>query len=805
MRKIIKNITEKKSWIERVMVFILFTIHYSLFTASAQTQDDAKIRQLYAQAERDYQIGRTEQARDSLMLHLNTFQGNLRENALRLIALTYLESFDVKQTERYATLMLQQNPYYTVSSQDPTEFADIVSRIKAAMTVTVTTASSQAETIEEAPLPVTLITEEMIRDSGARDLRDLLTNYVPGMVALENIEPTITMRGTFSEAQDKILVMLNGHRLNDYSSNVARLDYSMSLDKVKRIEVVRGPASSLYGGSAYTGVVNIITKTGGDIDGLQVGAAAGTNQAQLKGSVLFGKSLPYLDIMAWANVYKTDGEKSNFETLVDNEYLLKNWTWRGNLNFGTYNHKPAMDFGVIARWKGLTFMHNTHSSHYVELLRNADHPLFDYRRFPSINGNKPGISQGSHHTSLSYDYQKGPWALTASIDYDVSKDMEYFFVGDSLSLNVTPFYNEESHQVENVQGVYEYRGWNSSNLKASLKGSWTYAFAGSHQGTITLGLQSAKFTLDDFQEYTGVNYSRIIESRSDWRNQEQHEKNASTHLQVKHRWGSLIANVGMRYDHMERHTGKTSNELSPRMALIFMQPRWGAKLCYSTSLVEISFKRIIRYSFDGDNEFLQPEYSRCWQLMLWGKQLLKGLNAEVNAYHNRSENMDVHEFGSNIGTMKSIGLEISADYTYRKLGVHGNASWKRILESKDDADEGYNDYDVYGDPQFSANATVAYQLLPTLRLHANAHYIGKRYLMLYSYPYSDLYPYEDGIPRISDALMFDLGANWSWKNLGVNVNIHNVLGKKYWQTGMSLGYNRPQHGRWLLVELTYKI
>ncbi|MBR2775731.1 MAG: hypothetical protein IKD75_01265, partial [Prevotella sp.] len=130
----------------------LFPIHYSLLHA----QDDARQRQVYAQAERDYQIGRTEQARDSLMLHLNTFQGNLRENALRLIALTYLESFDVKQTERYATLMLQQNPYYTVSSQDPTEFVDIVSRIKAGMTVTVTTASNLEESLAEVPVPTTL-------------------------------------------------------------------------------------------------------------------------------------------------------------------------------------------------------------------------------------------------------------------------------------------------------------------------------------------------------------------------------------------------------------------------------------------------------------------------------------------------------------------------------------------------------------------------------------------------------------------------------------------------------------------------
>ena len=137
------------------------------------------------------------------MHHLKAFQGNLRQNALRLIALTYLENFDIKQTEQYAEMLLKQNPYYTVSSQDPPEFADIVGRIKAAMTATVTTASSQAETIEEAPLPVTLITEEMIRDCGARDLRELLTNYVPGMVPNESVEPTVIVRGALARLRTR--------------------------------------------------------------------------------------------------------------------------------------------------------------------------------------------------------------------------------------------------------------------------------------------------------------------------------------------------------------------------------------------------------------------------------------------------------------------------------------------------------------------------------------------------------------------------------------------------------------------------
>ncbi len=787
---------------KRLYLFIYIVI---LCATQAHAQDDAKQRQVYAQAERNYQIGRTEQARDSLLLHLKNFQAGLRENALRLIALTYLENFDMGQTEQYVEMLLKQNPYYTVSSQDPPEFADIVGRIKAAMTVTVTTASSQAENIEEAPLPVTLITEEMIRHCGARDLRELLVNYVPGMVATEDNEPTVVMRGSFSGAQDKILIMLNGHRQNDYSTNVGRMDYSMSLSKVKRIEVVRGPASSLYGGSAYVGVVNIITKTGGDIDGLQVGAAAGNN-GQLKGSILFGKNLPYLDIMAWANVHKTDGQETPHEMLAYSEYSGNMWKWRGNITIGAYNHKPAMDFGVVARWKQLTFMHNTHSSNYVMPFTDNSHPPLDYRQYPSINGNKPGISQSSHHTSLAYDYQKGPWALTAGIDYDVSKNMNYHYVGDSLTLFLKPFYDKETDEfveIKNVQGYYNYLGWNSSNLTASLKGAWSYDFADSHQGTVTFGLQSARFTFSDYQDYSGVDFSRIIESHSDWRNQTHHEKNASTHLQVKHRWGNLIANLGVRYDRVERKTGDVNNQLSPRMALIFMQPRWGGKLCYSTSFVDVAFKNRIRSSLDEMNEAVLPEYGRCWQLTLWGKQLFKGFGCEINAYHSTAESiLEVIEYGST-GTMKSIGMEICADYTSGKLKCMGNASWKRILENVAYVGAYEEVNTVQGDPQLSANATVSYLLLPTLVLHANAHYIGKRYLDTYCYPY--YYSLINGYPKAPDVLTFDIGTNWSWRKLGINVNIHNLLGTRYWQTGMNVGYNLPQQGRWLLVGLTYKI
>ena len=77
------------------------------------------MREVLAQAESDYRIGRIEQARDALLQELSNFRGNQKQNALRLIALSYLARFDMEHTQQYATQMLQENPYYTPSASDP--------------------------------------------------------------------------------------------------------------------------------------------------------------------------------------------------------------------------------------------------------------------------------------------------------------------------------------------------------------------------------------------------------------------------------------------------------------------------------------------------------------------------------------------------------------------------------------------------------------------------------------------------------------------------------------------------------------
>ena len=228
---------------------------------SAQAQESSG-RMIFDQAESEYEIGRIEQAMDLLKRHKGTFSDNLKVSVYKLLALCNLALDNDDEAVRYVNLILHEDPYFTTSLQDPQRFSDIVSSLKSGLTnSTITTASSQEENMNEVPVPVTLITADMIRNSGATNLQEVLAAYVPGMNIVDcNDDINIAMRGIYSNGQEKILIMLNGHRLNNYSTNIAAPDFSIGLEKLKQIEVLRGPASSLYGNVALTAVVNLITK-----------------------------------------------------------------------------------------------------------------------------------------------------------------------------------------------------------------------------------------------------------------------------------------------------------------------------------------------------------------------------------------------------------------------------------------------------------------------------------------------------------------------------------------------------------------
>jgi outer membrane receptor for ferrienterochelin and colicin len=127
----------------------------------------------------------------------------------------------------------------------------------------VVSASRTKQPIDQAPAAVTVITVDQIESSGAVTLLDVL-RYVPGLNVSESNATVagVSLRGLNSLLTNTLLVMIDGRPVNqDVSGGVPWTFLPLELLQVKRIEVVRGPGSTLYGANAFNGVINIITKT----------------------------------------------------------------------------------------------------------------------------------------------------------------------------------------------------------------------------------------------------------------------------------------------------------------------------------------------------------------------------------------------------------------------------------------------------------------------------------------------------------------------------------------------------------------
>src|SRR5439155_4757889 len=81
-----------------------------------------------------------------------------------------------------------------------------------------------------------------------------------------------------TDYNDRLLLLINGQAINEnvFGSAPFGTDLALDLDMLERIEIVRGPGSSLYGTGAMFAVVNLITRSGAMLDGVSASASAGS-------------------------------------------------------------------------------------------------------------------------------------------------------------------------------------------------------------------------------------------------------------------------------------------------------------------------------------------------------------------------------------------------------------------------------------------------------------------------------------------------------------------------------------------------
>jgi outer membrane receptor for ferrienterochelin and colicin len=181
--------------------------------------------------------------------------------------------------------------------------------------VRLSTASRHLEDPRKAPAAVTVITAEDIRSFGWRTLADLLRSVTSFYTAYDRSYTYVGVRG-FLQSGDynaRVLLLIDGHRINDniYDGALIGTEFPLDVDLIDRVEVVRGPGSSLYGTNAELAVVNVFTRQPDNQTSVETTSGADSFVGRT-GEVRTSFRTARLAALLSASVYRSNGAYNQF-------------------------------------------------------------------------------------------------------------------------------------------------------------------------------------------------------------------------------------------------------------------------------------------------------------------------------------------------------------------------------------------------------------------------------------------------------------------------------------------------------------
>lgn len=186
----------------------------------------------------------------------------------------------------------------------------------------VVSASKKAQRISRAPADVTVIHADDIRLFGWRTLADVLRATRGFYISNDYTYEYTGVRG-FSPPGDyntRLLILVDGNRLNDpvYDSGLIGGELPIDMGLIDRIEIVRGPSSSVYGSNAFLGVINLITRRGHQLDGMEADFLAAENYIGHASRASYGRRLASgMELLLSATHSESDGADQYFAEFDD--------------------------------------------------------------------------------------------------------------------------------------------------------------------------------------------------------------------------------------------------------------------------------------------------------------------------------------------------------------------------------------------------------------------------------------------------------------------------------------------------------
>ena len=493
-------------------------------------------------------------------------------------------------------------------------------------------ASAYAQKITEAPASVSIVTSEDIDAFGYRTLEDVLRSVRGFYVTNDRNYTFLGMRG-FSRPGDynaRILLLVDGHRMNDnvFGSALLGTEFALDLDIIERIEIVRGPSSSLYGTSAFFAVINVITKKGETIGGFDVAGSLGSLGTS-RGRVTFGKGFANgAQMLLSGSAYESDGQHELYYPEFD---------------------APETNFGVARDVDGDSSTHFLGKFRLGGFTMAALHGSRDKTiptaSFGTVFGDpRAGTVETQQFVDAQYERTLASrWHAGARVYFD-----RYAYDG------TYPYPAEDDGAPGSVLNLDFARG-NRWGAEVKLR----RRVADRH--TLALGSEYRRNFRQDQYNYDVSPYHRYLDdqrSSTNWAVYVQDE------VKLHER---LLINVGLRHDQYDTFGGTTN----PRAALIYTPAtRTTVKLLYGQAFRAPNAYELFWRQDDvaKPNAVLHPETNSTSEFV-WEQSLSSAVRVGVTAFHYRVDDLISQQTDpiddllvyNNVDRIDARGLELEAE------------------------------------------------------------------------------------------------------------------------------------------------
>jgi iron complex outermembrane receptor protein len=508
-------------------------------------------------------------------------------------------------------------------------------------------ASGFSQKVTEAPASVTIITSEDIQRYGYRTLADILRNVRGFYVSYDRNYSYLGVMGYGlpGDYNSRIALLIDGHRLNDniYDAALIGTEFPLDVDLIDRVEVIRGPNSSLYVASAFLGVINIITKRGRDLNKVNVSSEM-ASYGTYEGRVSYGNKFNNgLELLLSSTFYDSRGQNQLFFPEFDN---------------------PATNNGIAVNADGdefHQFFADVSWGHFTldGLFGSRDKgiPTASFGTVFNVTGTRTVDARG--YLDLRYDHKLGRgWNLANRTYYDQFNNDGTYVYDYSASGGPARVFNKN----------FAHGKWWGDEVTLSKQ-----IFEAQR---LTIGSEYR----DDFQQDQGnYDYQPFVQYFNDRRASNIFSVYAQDEIHLRK---DLILNLGLRYDHYSTFGGTTN----PRAALIYNPwPKTTFKFLYGQSFRAPNFFELY-YAAPGNeaNPSLQPETVKSMELV-WEeyfashfRMTASGFNYPVhaliseqidtangNAVFKNSGSLTLRGMDFALGRSLPGGMEGSVSYTFQ--------------------------------------------------------------------------------------------------------------------------------------------